>query len=422
MSWLDFEDFLMVVHLVASKEVAPCILPCTIKPNRMGSSRTKTGRRRVSDADVAHLLIGDFDHGNLDAHLVEEVATANDIAAIIHPTWKSGGVHGQRWRVISPLAAPIPAREYPRVWIAWARQMERRLHRLGEVRPERGWLDWSGKAVTQPAILPCRPSGPSDTWGGTNPTPILVEGRGVEVAELVRAGGSAKPSGSHRSRQSGSEDIQPYEGKPDAEGAVRALEKMGVGKVPNLINSMDAVALAKRDGITTSRGRRHATLSGCCFAMFRVGEPSDNIAEMLDEVVDSTGPHKKLAHDATRLYAYFDKRARDDDEPADGLVGAVVGALDVPREQRDALRRYCRVLCRHRRLRSPGGGAIDHGGLARVLGVNVRVATAWRGALERAGLVVSVGEKQGRRYRLLLEARAEIVEVIEDIEIGRAAK
>jgi hypothetical protein len=101
MSRSELEDFLMVVHLVAGKAVAPCILPCVLKADRAVSSRrTKTGRRRVTDADVAHILIGDIDNGNVDAHVLEAAVTEGDVAAILYPTWKSGGIHGQRWRVI----------------------------------------------------------------------------------------------------------------------------------------------------------------------------------------------------------------------------------------------------------------------------------------------------------------------------------
>lgn len=139
MSWSDFDDFLMVVHLVAGKAVAPCILPCTLKVARTGSSRrTKTGRRRVTDADQAHLIIGDIDHGKVDLHVLEAAVTADGVAAIIFPTWKSGGLHGQRWRVVVFLAEPIKARDYKCTRIGWARSVERRLMAMGEPSPERG--------------------------------------------------------------------------------------------------------------------------------------------------------------------------------------------------------------------------------------------------------------------------------------------
>ncbi len=44
-------DYLMVIHIVGSKETAPCILPCTLKVGP--GTRTKSGRRRVTDAQDA---------------------------------------------------------------------------------------------------------------------------------------------------------------------------------------------------------------------------------------------------------------------------------------------------------------------------------------------------------------------------------
>ena len=70
------------------------------------------------------------------------------IQAAMYPTWKSGGVHGMRWRVIVPLARPVPGGAYKAVWVPVARAIERGLYSQGCFRPEHGWIDWSGKTVT----------------------------------------------------------------------------------------------------------------------------------------------------------------------------------------------------------------------------------------------------------------------------------
>ena len=53
------------------------------------------------------------------------------------------------------------------------RVIERNLITIVGFRPEHGFIDWAAKSITQPAILPCRPSAPvppgEDPWGGISP-------------------------------------------------------------------------------------------------------------------------------------------------------------------------------------------------------------------------------------------------------------
>ncbi len=100
------------------------------------------------------------------------------------------------------------------------------------------------------------------------------------------------------------------------------------------------------------------------------------------------------------------------------ILRAVTEEAEVPDHQLPALERYARILARYRTLRRPGGGKVDHGAVARVVGLPVEVVVAWRGLMERAGLVWAEGEAQGRRYELRLpaadapEIEAELAELL----------
>ena len=270
-------DYLMVTHIVGSKQSAPCILPCTLKAGP--GKRTKSGRRRVTDAKEAHLLVFDLDHGNVEESDLEAALVDLGVQAIMWPTWKAGGVYGMRWRVVLPLARPVPGGAYKGVWTVIARAIERGLYEQGCYRPEDGWMDWSGRTVTQPAILPCRPARGStdDEFGGINPKVYLLDdGQLLDPGDLpepppqVRR--ERKKLWSHRAAKP-----RPYKATIHDAG-VEAFLAMARRETPGLLVSLDAVEVARRDGVLSSCQSRHAGLSGVCFALFRTGRRSTRSA------------------------------------------------------------------------------------------------------------------------------------------------
>jgi len=400
-------DFLMVTHIVVSKDAAPCLLPCTLKA-RPGK-RTKSGRRRATDADVANLLIFDLDHGNIEESDLEAALVDLDVIAVMYPTWKSGSVYGMRWRVIIPLARSVPGGGYKSLWIKMARAIERGLYAQGCFRPEQGWIDWTGKTVTQPAILPCCPASGADDedFGGTRPKVyVLDDGQLLEpgdVPEPPQVRTERKKLWSHRDAKP-----RPYKATLNDAG-VEAFEAMARRETPHLLASLDAVEVARRDGLAATRGTGHAALSGVCFALYRTGAPLDDISVLIDDVLIASSPggdraRRKMEHTAERLDAYWLRRGWAEDAAVPEILHAVTAEADVPPLQLSALERYARILARYRTLRRPGGGRVDHGAVASIIGLPVEVVTAWRGLMERAGLVWAEGEGQCRRYELRVAA------------------
>ena len=403
----EFEDFLMVVHIVLSKEAAPCILPCTLKP-RPGK-RTKSGRRRATDADLAYLLTFDIDHGNVEESDLEAALVDLGIQAVMYPTWRAGRIHGMRWRVIIPLSKAVNARAYKALWSRVARLIERGLRGQGCYRPEHGWIDWSGKTVTQPAILACclAPGAQDDDYGGIRPKVYVLDdgelldpGNPPESPLVER---TRKKLWSHRAAKP-----RPYQPSLN-EGGAEAYEAMGRKETPALLASLDAVEVARRDGVPSTRGTRHAALSGVCFAVYRTGADLDDISNLIDEVLAASKSggeraQRRLEHTAERLDIYWHKRGLLEDAAVPEIVTVVNAEGDVPDHQLPALERYARILARYRTLRGPHGAKVDHGTVARIVGLPVEVVTAWRGRMERAGLVWAKGEAQGRRYELRVEA------------------
>ncbi len=162
-----FFDYLMVVHIAASKAVAPCILPCTLRAGP--GSTTKSGRRRVTDAAQAHLLVFDLDHGNVEESDLEAALVEIGIQAAMYPTWKSGGVHGMRWRVIVPLARPVPGGAYKAVWVPVARAIERGLYSQAAFDPSTaGSTGRERPSHSLPSCPAARRGGPTTTSSGAS--------------------------------------------------------------------------------------------------------------------------------------------------------------------------------------------------------------------------------------------------------------
>lgn len=277
------------------------------------------------------------------------------------------------------------------------------------------------QTVTQPAILPCCPArGSVDAdFGGINPKvyilddgPLLDPGELPEPPPQVRR--DRKKLWSHRAAKP-----RPYEPTINDAG-VDAFLAMARRETPGLLASLDAAEVARRDGVLAACQSRHAALSGVCFALYRTGAPLDDISVLIDEVVEATSPkgaraRREFLHTAERLDAYWFRRGVSEDAAVPEIVEAVTAEAGVPEHQLPALERYARILARYRTLRRPGGGKVDHGAVARIVGLPVEVVTAWRGLMERAGLVWSEGEREGRRYELRV-APAELGAFEDEIE------
>lgn len=393
---------LLAVRTVARKEEADCLLPCVLKGGKVNV--TRSGRRRVTDADAGTALVYDLDHGDLDAGTVERALVRLKVASAFWATWQSGPA-GLRWRVLVPLATPVAVAEYEALWVAWARALEAAIAREVGERREGGWIDWQARSVTQPAILPCRPpdgstGSPAYPWGGRVPSVVHVEGE-VLVPGTKPPGRS---SGAPRTFESKARPLTPYLPSSTTQRAreAAALLAKGTFVTPPPLAALDGVAFLREHGVRAERGGRHATVSSVIWTLYRLGAEPDEWVAAAEEMIASTGNAADRRHVerlAPRLVAYHDRVAAAA-EPAVGELRRAVG--DVPRPQRPALVRYCRVLARAAHLRRAEGGKLDHGALARIVGLDVRVLTAWRQKMTAAGLVHEWGTEQARRYRVLV--------------------
>lgn len=427
---LDEFDPLPLSGDQARKETAPVMFPCTFRQDGKGDKRTKSGDRSAHAADTCGLLIFDVDRGNLQGEHIEEALKVLGSSALYWQTWQANAFNGLRWRIVVPLARPVPARKaYTAIWKTIGRSLTMALGNaagienpweITDANGGNGLLDWSCSSAVKAAILPCYPTEGTGSshypWGGVRPRVTFVPGPVLDLTdgelrklgigdrtsrsrprEGANLGGRPKGSGT----TFGGQPLVPYIPKPDASHVSETIDLLPAesGRTAAPLLALDAIARLRRDGVNVGQGARQSTLSGLMWQMYRLGFDYVEIENAAVEAVDRTDDKKDrkyLEGEALKLYRRFGGQC----EEHEAWVSAVVKACRdrVASSHRPALRQYARVLARADHLRTGKGGQLDHEALAAVVGLHVTALTRIRGLIREAGYVSEEGESLGRRY------------------------
>lgn len=421
----DPDDYLVDTLLDAigpynadTKEAAPCLIPSTFKDGRGDRASC-----RVSDVDNGTMLCYDIDRGGVTADQIRNIMQATKLSCIFYHTWSSGAASGERWRILLPLSAPIPARvSYPEVWKRLARILEDLLAdelgissaRLvqGQVQEQykTGILDYLPSPV-QKHILPCFPTTGRGSdkypWGGTKPKPEFIPGIAVpvDIAKLNAQGVGERTSRSRpRGQKSGKAipDVKPYVPNANADHITDTVYNLQPysAKVPGVYHALDCIQHMVENGVTVEAGMRHNTLLGAVWHMYRLGFTPEDMEASATRMVLSTINKKNQSYLSNRLDEIVGQWVAAAGK-AERLVSPAYNATrdSVLKQHRDLYRRYISILARHDHIVSGAGGKIDHASLAKMLGLQVEAIVKMRSILIEAGFLTMQGEGIERIYR-----------------------
>jgi hypothetical protein len=160
------------------------------------------------------------------------------------------------------------------------------------------------------------------------------------------------------------------------------------------------VAYLRVHGITCDPGMRQSTLLGAAWHTYRLGGSAEDITDVVGEIIASTPrvrDRQYLEGKGTQIISQMVRQIHRYSGDASAVVAAV--QHDVHKRYHPALRRYAMILARAEHLRTPRGGQLDHGAIAQILGVDVRLITGIRGKIRDAGWITETGMGRERMYR-----------------------
>lgn len=413
----EFLD-LFTAKSVASKEHAPYLIPAVLR-DLEGGRTTRSGKRSKRDALGGSVLAFDMDESpDLSPYLIEDAVQSLGVGGWLWQTWSSTE-DSPRFRLVLPLEEVLAPKAWDELWVKVARALERALHtRLGH---NNRIIGWQSKDITHPHLLPCQwnlSGTPLKIWGGVAPKIIGISGPAFpldpKAQRAVLSGAWKEARRQERSQRPSTPRIElreptPYVGNPEAPRVRETLSLMlDVGhRVPSLTDGLDAVAHLHLHGVETHKGGRRNTLYNQAWTLHRCGSKIEDIDHILAETLERSGAEtsRYLQKEGLKILTQVEKMEGEAEERATSWAHRIHLADKTNNQvssktHRPAIIQYCRILARALHLYRPEGGQLDHEQIAKVVGVDVRIVTAWRGILREAGFVKETGEARARRYFL----------------------